>query len=63
LPLDVICIITNCVVIGLCFATFVQKGGNRGIVLPQKLCIAIFTLGVARGKTYNNPFLKSVAIG
>ena len=31
LPLDAICITTNCVVIGVCFATFVQKGGNRGL--------------------------------
>jgi hypothetical protein len=36
LPLDAICITTNCVVTGVCFATFVQKRGNRGTVLPQK---------------------------
>ena len=35
-PLDAICITTNCVVIEVCFATFVQKSGNRGTVLPQK---------------------------
>jgi hypothetical protein len=53
LPLDVICITTNRVVIGVCFATFVQNGGNRGTV----------TFSVARGVTYSNPFFKSVAIG
>jgi hypothetical protein len=36
LPLDAICITTNCVVIGVCFATVVQKCGNRGTMLPQK---------------------------
>jgi hypothetical protein len=34
LPLDTICITTNYVVIGVCFATFVKKYGNRGTVLP-----------------------------
>jgi hypothetical protein len=63
LPLDAICITPNCVVIGVYFATFVQKGGNRGTMLPQKMCIAFFTFGVARGETYSNPFLKIVAIG
>jgi hypothetical protein len=63
LLLDAICITKNYVVIGVRFATIVQKCGNRGTVLPQKKCIAIFTFGVARRETYSNPFLKSVAIG
>jgi ABC-type spermidine/putrescine transport system permease subunit II len=43
LPLDAICITTNCVVTGVCFAIFVQKRGNRGTALCDAIEVAPYS--------------------